>query len=297
MFRYSSPEETPLKMDGLLSWYRNAALEHHPIIVAAKLHYDFVLIHPFDDGNGRVSRLLMNYHLLRHGFPPVIIKSEDKKNYLAALNRADTGDFEAFARYIAEQMLWSLQLNILSAKGESIEEEGDWEKELAVWERSISNDVPQVKELSNDLAFERINDSIILFFNQLNDKTLQFDKFFDKASKTISCRLSDGHFQESTLENLAQLITDFHSLDRLKSIQQIDLNFRWYGFFQNPAPVNDVSIWIKIEFERYKYKIELYTTQGTTFNWNLTIPISSQERGKMVETIGKYMVEKIKSLV
>ncbi|MFN0215558.1 MAG: Fic family protein [Saprospiraceae bacterium] len=296
MFHYASPEETPLKMDELLTWYRQAAQELHPAIVAAKLHYDFVRIHPFDDGNGRVSRLLMNYHLLRYGFPPVIIKSDDKKNYLAALNRADVGDFEAFAMYVAEQVLWSLELSISAAKGESVEEEGDWEKELSILEHSMSRDAPLVKEISNDLAFERMKDSIIPFFNLLHEKTLRFDKFFDKATKAANCRLSDGHFQEFYINDIEQTFSNFHIQNRLGTIQIFDINFRWHGFLKNPTPANDIVFGVKIEFERYQYQIQFYTIQKDLFKGNHTVSITTKQQSQMAGIVGKYLVEKLSSL-
>jgi Fic family protein len=88
MFHYASPEETPAKMSELINWYKSVTKENklHPVEIAAQLHYDFVCIHPFDDSNGRTSRLMMNYVLLKYGYPPVIIKSSDKKEYLNALN-------------------------------------------------------------------------------------------------------------------------------------------------------------------------------------------------------------------
>ncbi len=89
MFHYAKPEEVAAKMEELVNWYNNEN-ELSPEDLAAYLHYRFVRIHPFDDGNGRVARLLMNYVLLKHNLPPVIIKSADKANYLLALNKADT---------------------------------------------------------------------------------------------------------------------------------------------------------------------------------------------------------------
>ena len=88
IFRYAEPGEVIQKMQELIDWYRNETSEMHPIVVASRLHYRFVCIHPFDDGNGRVSRLLMNYHLMKNGYPPVVVKTDDKKKYLTALNKA-----------------------------------------------------------------------------------------------------------------------------------------------------------------------------------------------------------------
>jgi Fic family protein len=94
MFDYASPEETSAMMHDLMNFYHKHAKEH-PIWQAAMVHYKFVCIHPFDDGNGRVSRLLMNYILFKNNLPPVIIKAKDKKGYITALNKADTGDLDA----------------------------------------------------------------------------------------------------------------------------------------------------------------------------------------------------------
>lgn len=192
MFHYAEPHEVESKMGDLIAWYREAAKEVHPAIVAAKLHYDFVRIHPFDDGNGRVSRLLMNYHLLRHDFPPVIIKSEGKKAYLAALNRADVGDFEAFATYIAEQLLWSLDLSIRAAKGESVEEEGDWEKQVELLKRELDGKIAQKENDKKNFehAIEdwlNLNSSILLSENE--KRMGPFKKFFRKVNFKIQTRL------------------------------------------------------------------------------------------------------------
>jgi Fic family protein len=96
IFHYASPIDTPIKMQELIDWYRSEEGSIHPVTLAAMLHYKFVSIHPFDDGNGRISRLLVNYVLIRNGLPPVVIKSSDKANYLRALHLADVGDVDLF---------------------------------------------------------------------------------------------------------------------------------------------------------------------------------------------------------
>lgn len=72
----------------------------HPAVLAAEFHYNFVAIHPFGDGNGRAARLLMNYHLLRHGCPLAIIEVERRAEYLAALEEANSGRCERFAAFV-----------------------------------------------------------------------------------------------------------------------------------------------------------------------------------------------------
>jgi Fic family protein len=81
----------------------------HPVLQAAELHYNLVAIHPFTDGNGRTARLLMNYHLLRHGYPHTIIEVEKRAEYLTALEEANAGRCERFATFVLQCTERSIQ--------------------------------------------------------------------------------------------------------------------------------------------------------------------------------------------
>ena len=90
-FEYASPDETPALMTDLVQWY-NSAVEYNsltPIQLAALFHYRYIRIHPFEDGNGRIARLMVNFILRRHKWPMMVIRSKNKKAYLNALALAD----------------------------------------------------------------------------------------------------------------------------------------------------------------------------------------------------------------
>lgn len=75
--------------------------KYHPIIQAALLHGELVKIHPFVDGNGRTSRLIMNLDLMNHGYNPVIIKKANRLEYYEALDKAHTTmDYTDFIKLI-----------------------------------------------------------------------------------------------------------------------------------------------------------------------------------------------------
>ena len=90
-FEYASPEETPALMSDLVDWYNDAERsgKFTPIELAAIFHYRYIRIHPFEDGNGRIARLMVNYILTRHDYPMIVVRSRKKKEYLEALHRTD----------------------------------------------------------------------------------------------------------------------------------------------------------------------------------------------------------------
>jgi len=69
----------------LVEWYKKNRKRYHPIVLAAVVHNQFERIHPFQDGNGRVGRLLLNNILLKHGMPPVNIELKNRQEYYQAL--------------------------------------------------------------------------------------------------------------------------------------------------------------------------------------------------------------------
>lgn len=77
--------------------------KYHPIIQASLLHGELVKIHPFIDGNGRTSRLIMNLDLMNHGYNPVIIKKENKLEYYEVLDKAHiTRDYTDFIKLVTK---------------------------------------------------------------------------------------------------------------------------------------------------------------------------------------------------
>ncbi|MFO7750912.1 MAG: Fic family protein [Desulfobacteraceae bacterium] len=90
-------------MQRFINWYQTDGASLHPVERAARVHADFVKTHPFMDGNGRTSRLLMNLELMKSGFPPVVLPVEKRLEYYEALDTAHTkNDYEPFLMLIAK---------------------------------------------------------------------------------------------------------------------------------------------------------------------------------------------------
>ena len=162
-FEYASPEETPALMSDLIDWYNQAVSEDKlsALELATLFHYRYIRIHPFEDGNGRIARLLVNFILLRAGYPMIIVRSSDKDKYLSALNRCDVavgltpsdgahaelGQIQPFVEYMQGCLERALTIRIKAANGESIEEEDDWKKQMSLIKAKL-NHSPRYSEKS-----------------------------------------------------------------------------------------------------------------------------------------------------
>lgn len=99
------------KMEKMMNWYYEDGVHLHPVERGAMLHAIFVGIHPFIDGNGRTSRLLLNLELMREGFPPVVIKVENRLAYYEALDKAHTiKNYSDFIELVEREVRDSLNL-------------------------------------------------------------------------------------------------------------------------------------------------------------------------------------------
>ncbi|WP_227394992.1 Fic family protein [Jeotgalibacillus aurantiacus] len=99
------------QMNHLMTWYDRDAQALHPIVRGAMLHAIFVGIHPFIDGNGRTSRMLLNLELMKSGYSPIIIRVENPLDYYNALDKAHTTeDYNDFIELLAKEVEASLDL-------------------------------------------------------------------------------------------------------------------------------------------------------------------------------------------
>ncbi len=135
---YTNPEEVAFEMNNLLEWYRNAEEKKlHPVVMSAIFHHKFTSIHPFDDGNGRLARILSNFILLKHHYPVIVIKNKDKIQYYAALNIADNGIYEDLVKLFAENISFSFDIMQKAINGENINEADDLDKEIELFTKEM----------------------------------------------------------------------------------------------------------------------------------------------------------------
>lgn len=80
------------------------------------VHHKLVYIHPFWDGNGRISRIMMNIFIMQAGFPIGIILKNDRKRYYRVLSEADKGNYSPFCEFVAQSVIRSLNIYLKSLK-------------------------------------------------------------------------------------------------------------------------------------------------------------------------------------
>lgn len=100
-YRYCPPEHVDAEMDNLITIYDDLLKKNiHPVIIAAWFHHAFSIIHPFQDGNGRLARLLASLIFIKFGFFPLTVLREDAKDfYINSLEAADKGNPQSLVDY------------------------------------------------------------------------------------------------------------------------------------------------------------------------------------------------------
>lgn len=213
-FEYASPEETPALMTDLVEWYNieEQKAELSPIELAAVFHYRYIRIHPFEDGNGRIARLLVNYILTRHHYPMIVVKSKDKDRYLTVLNRCDVqvgstpsvgahaepAQLVPFIEYMTQCLEAALTVCIKAAKGESIEEEDDFQKQIKLLQQlagkkgdnSLRSDTVENKiDLYNRLLLpysQKMKEEILPAFDFFENIEYKYSIAFKNSSRVYS---------------------------------------------------------------------------------------------------------------
>ena len=201
---YASPEETAAKMHDLMDWYEEVRKSDvSPIIIAALFHHKFVAIHPFDDGNGRLSRILMNLILMQSGYPPVVVKMDDRTNYYSLLNRADVGDSWHFVEYIAELMQNSLQLYLKAANGGDINDDYDIDKEIFLFKMEMQSRLTPKIIAGRQEINHTILSTLLPSFLRISEKILYaFKDFFDEIMVTVYFGEFEILIHEGAMSNL-----------------------------------------------------------------------------------------------
>jgi len=105
-----SAARVPNLMKEWVEWMEGPGLRYEPIVRAAIAHHGFEAVHPFEDGNGRTGRLLLNLMLMRTGYPPALLLRDWRVGYIQGLAQADTGNYRPLANLIGRAVEGGLDL-------------------------------------------------------------------------------------------------------------------------------------------------------------------------------------------
>jgi Fic family protein len=299
---FSTPLETPLKMGELVAWHRSELEKPSmsPIEVAARFHHQFTAIHPFDDGNGRMARLLMNLLLMQQAYPPVVIRISERDAYLMALRKADGGDSEAFCVFVAEHVVSSIELYLRAAKGEEIHEPTDLEKEITLLRLELEH-IEEPEALTQDRqksVFERSLDPLFMTIKKL---LTPLSALFAETFIGIS-----GHRgNKQTRYMIGPISLEFGnqtSFPRPPGIWEgdsvaFDINFAFQlkGFKKGRFDAFDITPLVQITFQQLNYSIQLQQPQSLKpIQHFYQEQLPNDEIENIAQKVARYVLDEIK---
>jgi Fic family protein len=290
IFHFAEPIDVPARMQLLVDEVnQRQQTPYDGILHAAKVHYDFVRIHPFDDGNGRIARILMNLVLMQHSLPPAIIKTNAKEEYFSALKQADGGQFEQFAEYIAERVCESLRIMVAGAKGESIDEPDDLDKSIAILKGTLlekQGGTPPPQR-SHELLTSWLSDVFSPLLGKFITTNQKFYEFY--TSHTISGNIDDR-----------KLTGDInHDLEYLGLVNLNDASSMFYvanfSGLKIPGLSKHESSYtssFSIEFGPVSYKLDF--SAGNTHHLRYDEKIQPDQLTKMMLALGNLHLQHLK---
>jgi len=282
-FEYASPEETPALMTDLLQWYNQAEKEGamSPIELASLFHYRYIRIHPFEDGNGRISRLIVNYILYRHGYPMIVVKSSDKNNYLTVLNRCDIAigpipsdgahaelsQIKPFVEYMSKCLENALTISIRGAKGENIEDADDWRKNLKLKYRDQINKPEATEELVDKI----MQKDFIGLLQYIDHELSEFYSVFT----SVQWKPSNGNFSTTEQGVCCSDIEFYKEFNVIKT---------------------GITLRIRLTIQQFLYRIEVITIKDLYYGqviykkeYSYSEFIAEQDQVDIINAIGNFL--------
>lgn len=146
-----NPAKVPQLMDEFISWLWKA--RGNELVIAADAHFRLVSIHPFVDGNGRVARLLMNLLLMQAGYPPAVIRKEERRRYITSIEAGQLGkSLDDYYKLIFESIDQSLDiyLDAVEQKKETTKITGKLLLKIGELAKLVDETVPTIRHWTKE---------------------------------------------------------------------------------------------------------------------------------------------------
>lgn len=292
---YARPEDTAPRMAELVAWYRQQVetRAEHPLLVATLFHHRFTHIHPFEDGNGRMARALMNVILMREGFPPVVIKNEQRVEYVGALRRADAGDTSDLTTLVGDGVLRAQELFVRGAKGVELQELDDLNKEITLLKQQL-REVEEPIRLTGESQQRVVRHALRPLLQHLLPKLRQFDELFLAARKRIVVTENPNHAgKTSPFEMVDDVLRFIEEETRGKLLCDVRVFFEWEKFQKGGLNVFDHSERLDVHFREHKYVLAVPGFPPREYLYQQQI--TSEEIQRLVTDITSRVIKTVKA--
>lgn len=294
---FASPENVPRLMSHLVNWLNNhldppkrkkKKYQLHPLLIASGFHVEFVKIHPFGDGNGRMARIIVNLILMQSGFVPAIINLKDRENYFDALNLSSLNEPEPLAKVIGKRALKSLELALKAAKGESIEDEEDLDKQLELLNQKLDAKIKAIPIRADKKVVEILEITAFPFFERLQKDLSKFDGLFQSSV----CEVSTNKFQiiepfsEKNLNEISEWVNE--------SFKYLRFNYR-FSDLKKLTEEKSIEVGFRFEFNRGGFVIEGASGINKQFKYNQKV--SEKEQNDWIKSMQKMILEKVNEFI
>jgi Fic family protein len=305
---YATPEETPALMNDLMQWLHQANRDKtiHPVVIAALFHHRFVAIHPFADGNGRMARILMNLILMQQRHLPVIVPQKDRNDYYDALAKADVNDFEPFINYNCELLIHSMEIYLKGARGESIEDPDDLDKEIALLKASLEKKDLYAQIRSEDSKIHAWQQVILPVLDRVKQRIIPIQVLFFSNKRTISIPLKYRNLEQFNNLGIAYkweplMLTPWRQADLSTLLSDNEFagnTVRLDSFFKEfKSKPFDIQAFIQVHFKETYYTLISYQQEDTVnslIQKRYGEPISKEESDKFAKQHVRMILDSIK---
>ena len=299
---FTHPSDVPEEIHRLTDWVNAQFAERkksykkslHPLLIAAQFHHRFINIHPFGDGNGRLARLFTNLILMRSGYPPIIIRGQDRAAYFNALNSARAkDDITDLALLLGDRLESILGLYLKAVRGEALQEPDDIDKELAMLKLQL-NSRPTLIEKSDESIRQVLRDSILPLFIAIIEGTSGFEELFMRPTWSVNFTLQNNSWTVNESQGLSAIEGVF-SEPNLSALNKAVLYRGFFDFRHDAGEELWCSISIEIEFRSTQYIIKLQNSPFVIQGFNM--PLSRERIGEIVTNIKTKILETIKTRI
>ncbi len=311
---FAKPAEVAEKIHELLnrtnsrvdSFFKSSGTDLHPLIIASDFHLDYVTIHPFYDGNGRTTRILTNLILISCGYPPIIIKEDDKTTYYQYLADIQVygGDRNLFYEFMADKLILSQKLVLDAMEGKGIEEADDVKKEIELLKKQLANKDFTKSPINIYNAFQNVEKEV---WKKIQETLKSFDEFFSESKTWHYVNHREEDYGTRVVNTLAAL-----TFTREESNKPKDPKIFGYNIYENDIKTIswqhnklglkgatkksqfEISLVLDLFQDYYKLSLSLNNNSLFTEKYSYSLFADTDSVDSLKNILGKAMIHAIK---